>query len=251
MTDLDYRSCLVSHLQSYLELAPSELRLIEEIEAEQSEYDANARIQARGQPSHQFYVVKRGWLFTSIDLVDGRRHILQIHHPGDIVGIENAPFTHATSDLTSLEHCVLCPFHRRGLGMIMDREPRLGSLIVSVTARDQVIANDLKRATARYSASDRILLLLLLLLHRLRVTNIDIDDTIRLPMNQTHLGDIVGLTNVSVSKAMGDLEQDGWIARTPSTVTLHRIDEAVERLDFQDRYAKIDTSWFPAPRDSG
>lgn len=249
MPDTEYESCLVTHLQTYMELSRPERRLIEMIEADEEHHGPHVRVQRQGAPARQFFVLKRGWLLSGIDLPDRRRHVLQIHHPGDVIGLQNAPFTEASCDLTSLEDCVLCPFDRSGLGIIMERQPRLGALMVSVSARDQLVAKDLKRATTRYGAADRLLFLLLQLLHRLRLTNAELSDTLRLPMNQHELGDTVGLTNVSVSKAFGELEQEGWLTRRQADITLLRLDEAILRLDFENRYTRMDTSWFPPVRD--
>lgn len=244
----DYQSCLVSHLEAYMSLSPNELALLAELERDEVEFDTRGCVQVRNSDAKHLFVVKRGWLFSSIESFDGYRHILQIHHPGDVIGIQNAPFEEATCDISTLDECVLCPFERQALGRIMNEQPRLGALLIAISARDQIVAHDLKRATTRYDAPGRVLLLLLVLLHRLRVTNPSMDDTMRLPLNQYDIGDTLGLTNVTVSKALRALAEDGWIAREASTITLRRIEVAKKRLEFENRYAEIDTSWFPESR---
>ena len=113
-----------------------------------------------------------------------------------------------------------------------------------IGARDQLLQADLRRATT-LSARHRMLFLLLTLLHRTRAGGEVDGDGFELPLNQARSGDLLGLTNVSVSKAMVELERDGTIERRRRHVTLLDAARSASQVGFVDRFAELDTSWFP------
>ena len=117
--------------------------------------------------------------------------------------------------------------------------------MLTIALRDQVILIDTLKATGRMSARERVAYFLLDMLARLRVLRGAGLSTIDMPLSQTEIGDVVGLTNVYVSKTLGRLEEAGRIRREGSTVAIVEEDELAAMVDFRDRYATLDTSWFP------
>ena len=241
----DSKSCLVTYLSNYIELGDDHLDLIAELEQDERELGPDVRVRSRGDALQHLYVVKSGWLYLSTDLADGRRHVVRTHHAGDVIGLSDLAYSEATVDLTTCTGAVLCPFPKTALDRVIVRAPRLTALLMAMSARDQVIYIDMLRATSRMSARDRVTFLLLMLLHRLRVTNGHVLDGFDCPLNQTQIGDQLGLTNVSVSKAMVELEQSGVIERCRQHVTLTDVERASAQVEFVDRFTELDTSWFP------
>ena len=241
----DSKSCLVTYLSKYIDLDDDDLALVADLEREERAFEPDARVQSRGDSLQHLYVVKSGWLYLSTDLADGRRHVVRIHHAGDVVGLSDLASREVTTNLTACTRAVLCPFPKGALDKVIVRAPRLTALLMAMSARDQVLCIDMLRATARMSARERVIFLLLTLLHRLRMTRGDEGDGFDCPLNQTHIGDLLGLTNVSVSKAMVELEQAGTIARRRQHVTLLDIPRSAAAVEFVDRFGEFDTSWFP------
>ena len=103
---------------------------------------------------------------------------------------------------------------------------------MSIALRDQVIFIDVLRAMGRMSAKERVSYMLL-------------DLIARLPMTQGQIADYLGLTNVYISKTFLRMEQEGLIRRADDRLQILREDDLVELTDFHDRYADMDTSWFP------
>ena len=243
----DSQSCLVTYLSKYIELDEDNLTLIADLEREERTLEADVRVQSRGDTLENLYVVKSGWLYLSTDLADGRRHVVRTHHAGDVVGLSELAHREVTVNLTTCTRATLCPFPKRALDRVILRAPRLTALLMAISARDQVLYIDMLRATARMSARERVTFLLLTLLHRLRMTNGGAGmDGFDCPLNQTHMGDLLGLTNVSVSKAMVELEQSGTIVRTRQHVRLPDVARSSAQVEFVDRFTELDTSWFPA-----
>ena len=98
----------------------------------------------------------------------------------------------------------------------------------------------------RMDARERLAYFFLDLTARLRITNKDMTDTIRMPMNQHEIGDALGLTHTYVSKTIREMENAGLISRKGATLTLAQETRLEDMVDFSDRYARLDTSWFPS-----
>ena len=240
------KSCLVNYLSAYVRLSEEDHALIRRLERDERDYPADARLQTRGDTIDELLVVKSGWLYASTDLLDGRRHIVRTYQPGDIVGLAELAVPSASSNLVACSVTRVCPFPKRALGRVFVEAPKLASVLLAISARDQSMLVDLLRAVARMSAKDRVIFALLNWLHRLALTNHGMSDTFTLRLNQTQVGDMLGLTNVSVSKAMVELEEEGRLVRRRQEVTLVDVPALCRRVEFVDRYSTLDLSWFPA-----
>ncbi len=241
----DRASCLIDKLSHYIHLDDSHKQHLASIEKSERSYPASTEIHQVGDLTRDLYVVKSGWLFSYTDLPDGRRQIVKIHHPGDILGFPDVALRHSTTTLRTVEAVCLCPFPKTSLDVIFRESPRLSALILSIALRDQVVFIDVLRAMGRMNAQERIGYMLLDLIARLRITNSKMTDTIRLPLTQGQIGDYLGLTNVYVSRTLLRMEEDGYIRRDGNHVQILREDEMIAATDFHDRYADMDVSWFP------
>ena len=238
-------SCLVRKLSHYVTISDIDQGRLERLEKSERVYSTGDEVFQGGDENKELYVVKYGWAFSYTDLPDGRRQIVKIHHPGDVIGFPDVALKHSTTTLRAIEEVCLCPFPKSALDEILRKSPRLSALLLSIALRDQVIFIDVLRAMGRMSAKERVSYMLLDLIARLRITNRDMTDTMRLPMTQGQIADYLGLTNVYISKTFLRMEQEGLIRRADDRLQILREDDLVELTDFHDRYDDMDTSWFP------
>lgn len=239
-------SCLVSKLSHYIDLDDEDRERLARFEEEEERFADQSEIYWEGDATEHLHVVKSGWLYGYTDMPDGRRQIVRLHHPGDILGLADIAFPCATSNLRCCTDVILCPFPKSKLDLIFTDAPRIAALLFTMAAREQVLLIDTLKAMGRMSARERIAYLLLDLLSKLRITDSDMGARFRLPLTQTEIGDVLGLTNVYVSKTMSLLEAEGLIARSGDAVQILDEPALVRICDFVDRYADMDTSWFPA-----
>lgn len=240
-------SCLVEKLAHYIELSANDRQTLARLEESEESYSPRDKVHQAGGVEERLYVVKKGWLHSSYTLKDGRRQIVRIHHPGDIIGLPDLAFSRATMDLTAVNECTLCPFPRRHLDIIFRGHPRLTALLFTISLREQVILVDHLRRMGRMTARERMAHFLLDLIARLRVTNRSMTDTFNLPLNQSEIGDALGLTNITVSKTLMEMRIAKLVRVERSKVTLLEEEQLRRDCDFVDRYRDLDTDWFPQP----
>ncbi|WP_282063860.1 Crp/Fnr family transcriptional regulator [Roseobacter litoralis] len=190
------KHCLVQKLSHYAELDEDAIGHLERLERDERSYDEQQDVYLGGDRRNHLHVIKKGWLYCYTDLPDGRRQIVRLHRPGYIVGFEGIAFRHATTSVRVAEPVVLCPFPKSGPDVAFESSPKLTALLFTLAVREQVIFIDLIRAMGRTSARERLAYPLLNLLAKLRITNTDMTDTCRLPLTQTEIGDVLGLSNV-------------------------------------------------------
>lgn len=238
-------SCLVSRFAYYLDLREAEVSLLRSLEKAERHYQADSLIVSAGDPVNNLYVVKSGWLYSHNQLVDGSRLVVKIHHPGDIIGLNEMALHRSSTSLTTATETCLCPFAKADMDDVFLQSPRLTALLFSAFARDHVVLTDTLRAISRMQSPARIAFMMLDLISRLRINNREISDTFKMPLKQAVIGDALGLSNVSVSRSWSQMEKNGLLEKHGDQVTI--LDEAAMRnlCDFENRYRQIDISWFP------
>lgn len=236
-------SCVTEKLSRYGKISERESYLLGVMEDVEKDFGAQEQVVEFGQSIEEFYVVKSGWLYSYSLLADGRRQVFGIHYPGDIIGMYNLPFGRAQYALQTNTETTLCPFPRRHFHRILTETPRLSGLLFSLNMVEKAVLFDRLLAVARKSARDRLCHLLLEIRSRLELTNHTEGSRFYLPLSQSVIGDAVGLTNVSVSRCLTELEGEGLIRRDGRYFEFDR-DEVAARIDFEDRFAQMNTSWF-------
>jgi len=238
-------SCLVTKLGYYIEVTDEERELLASLEKAEQPVSAGEQIFAGGDKNDKLFVVKHGWLYTCTYLPDGGRLVVRVYHAGDIIGMPALSFNHHTVNLRAVTDGCLCPFPKSQLDVVIKDAPRITTLLLTFAAREEAILVDTLRATSRMRPEARIAYLLLSIHARLKITNSKMQNCFRLPLNQTDIGDAIGLTNVTVSRTLSAMEAKGLFKRSGGDITLLALEELKEQCDFQDRHASMDTSWFP------
>lgn len=239
----DSKSCLVQKLSYYVDLTSGDEELLAKLEGRERGYDEDEVIWSEGDRVENLFVVKSGWSYSGSWLASGRRQVIQIHYPGDIIGMSQLPFLHAQHGLNASTSGVLCPFPKSHLDAIFTHSPRLTALLFTLATVEQAAFYDRLRAIARMNAHDRVCHFLLEIHARLGITGGD--TSFRLPLTQAIIGDALGLTNVSVSRVMSELEREGLITRSGRRIDLPQLDHMRTLVEFHDRFSMVSTDWFP------
>ncbi|KQT46229.1 hypothetical protein ASG43_11350 [Aureimonas sp. Leaf454] len=238
-------SCLVSKLSHYVELTHAEAEMLAGLEEASETYRRRDCILDRGQAMSDVYVVKSGWLYGEVTSQDGRELVADIFYPGDLVGVGQLAFAEATMSYRAATDLVLCPLPKRALGRIFVQHPRLVALFFAFTALERAAMIDRLRAATLMNARDCVALFLLQVQARLRITLPRLGESFEMPLTQELVGSAVGLSTVSVNRAIRSLEEEKRIRRDGRIVHFLNSEALAREVDFVDRFYRIDASWFP------
>lgn len=241
-------SCLHNKVSHYRNLNESENSYLVSLESERVRWPARRRIRRAGEDSEFLYIVRRGWLYSTEDLSNNKRHVRSVFLPGDIIGLSDITLDKSICDLLTATEVELCPVPKSSLGKIFEEVPSLAALFFAFGAIETAIFAERLSASARLEADARLAQFLLQLYSRIKITAPENGLWFRLPLSQETIGDAIGLSQPYVNKTFGQLEESGLIERRQNGVELLDV-EALERMSgFTSLYDVIDQRWMPEQR---
>jgi len=166
-------------------------------------YDANDEIFAEDEPVGFIHKVISGAVRTTHLLGDGRRQIGGFHLPGDVFGFECGK-THRFS-AEAIGPCEIAFVSRRELERIAERDGDAARQLWALTSRELADLQDHMLTLGRRNAAERVRAFLL------KLSRHAASATVELPMSRGDIGDHLGLTLETVSRAMGQLVRDNVI----------------------------------------
>ena len=241
------RSALVTRLEQHLALTDSERDTLDWAERRESRVPSGQVLMEQDKPNDNLYIVQQGWTHSSRRLVTGGRQIVSFHYAGDLVGTSSIAWSLATNTVIAVSDCIVSELSKAQLGRIFKAQPRLAGALYAIAAADYVAMGDRLTSIGRMGATERLSMMLLDIMARLRVTAGGVIDSFDLPLTQQDIGDAVGLTKVHVSRTLGEMERRGLIERNGRRVRVKNEREMIAMTGFIDRHGVIETNWIPAP----
>ncbi|HGG59533.1 MAG TPA: Crp/Fnr family transcriptional regulator [Gammaproteobacteria bacterium] len=179
----------------------------------QQNVEARKQIYLEQTPPTHAYTLFSGWVALYKTLDNGKRQILRIALPGDMLGFQVAGDGTATHSAEALTQVKLCTFPRSTIPTMLREQPEIASRLVEMSSRDMAICQQHLVCTGKKDARQRLAYLLAETFHRVRrQTPADYDaetNSIFFPITQEDLGDTVGLTNVHVNRTLKQMENEG------------------------------------------
>lgn len=241
-------SCLAERLGHYISLTRAESDALAALEDDQRDVRRGTAIVSEGEPSRELFVIKKGWLQSSVLLGNGGRQIMRVALPGDLLGLPALAFEEAPETIATLTDATLCPFDRDRLAGLFEAHPRLGALLFTLTVAERTAMADRLASVGRTPARARVAALLCDIFARVRlVGTAAADEAVHVPLTQEEIGDATGLTAVHVNRMIRGLVEDGIIERSGNSIRLLNPDRLADEANFTDRLA-ISTAWLPPAR---
>ncbi|SDF76741.1 cAMP-binding domain of CRP or a regulatory subunit of cAMP-dependent protein kinases [Limimonas halophila] len=185
-------------------------------------YGAGALLFSENEPCTEIFQVREGWALTSRLLADGRRQVIDIFLPGDVLGL----FPHARATMPCAAEAVtpvsVWVFDHARLLTCLTASPRMSRHALSLFAGHNAALSEHLVNIGRRTAIERVAAFLLELFDRSQRAGLTDGPVCPCPLTQTDIGDALGLSNVHVSRTLTRLRQAG-IARVANG-TLHLLD---------------------------
>lgn len=165
-------------------------------------YRKDEEIYGEDEQAEYVYQVIRGAVRTYKLLSDGRRQIGAFHLPGDVFGLESAA-THRLAAEAILD-TTLRLVKRKSLEQAAHNDVRVARDLWTITSGELQHAENHMLLLGRKTAMERVATFLLEMDRRIAKTGM-----IALPMCRRDIGDYLGLTLETVSRALSELQQQG------------------------------------------
>ncbi|ABE62754.1 transcriptional regulator, Crp/Fnr family [Nitrobacter hamburgensis X14] len=170
--------------------------------ASEFSYNKDEEIYGEGEPSEYLYQIISGAVRTYKLLSDGRRQISAFHLPGDVFGLDPGSEHRLTAEAITNTTVRLVP--RRNLEKAAASNVQVTRNLWTITASDLRHAEDHMLLLGRKTAMERVATFLLEMDRRLARAGM-----MALPMCRRDIGDYLGLTLETVSRALSQLNDEG------------------------------------------
>lgn len=201
------------------------------VERGETIYEAGERVDS-------VFIVRDGWFATAIDLRDGGRQLLNFYLPVDVIGLEFMSVTESPTRLKALSNGELVAISTENFVELLYDAPALMEQMMSLIGLQDIMMQERICATARLEAKDKVAYFLLLLRSKVNDKGTHESNAIRVPLTQQDIADALGLTNVTVSRVITELEADGFLSYRRNFLEFHKPEALAERVSFTDRYAR-------------
>jgi CRP/FNR family nitrogen fixation transcriptional regulator len=165
-------------------------------------YRKEEEIYGEDEPAEYVYQVIRGAVRTYKLLSDGRRQIGTFHLPGDVFGLESG-MNHRLAAEAIIDTTVRL-VKRSSLEQAANNDVQVARKLWGITAGELRHAEDHMLLLGRKNAMERVANFLLEMDRRLAVAGM-----MALPMCRRDIGDYLGLTLETVSRALSQLHGEG------------------------------------------
>jgi len=165
-------------------------------------YKKDEEIYGEDEPAEYVYQVISGAVRSYKLLSDGRRQIGAFHLPGDVFGLESGTIHRLAAE--AIIDTTVRLVKRRSLEQAATVDVNVARKLWTMTAGDLRHAEDHMLLLGRKTAMERVATFLLEMDRRLSVTGM-----MALPMCRRDIGDYLGLTLETVSRALSQLHGQG------------------------------------------
>jgi CRP/FNR family transcriptional regulator, anaerobic regulatory protein len=153
-------------------------------------------------------LIRTGFAFRSCTLADGRRAILHIVTPGDVVGLDHIVLHRPIEEVTAATRVEYRALRASGLRELMKDDPAINLQVLALLADMQWRTDRLAAALGRLDSQARICFMLSDVYERLRRRELISRFTFNLPLTQEQIADHLGLTLVHVNRTLRRLREE-------------------------------------------
>jgi CRP/FNR family transcriptional regulator, anaerobic regulatory protein len=234
-------------LSEFIELVPEEHELLIQAQGKERQVGRGGVIRSQGDPVREVFLLSQGWALGCVDLRDGKRQIVKIHLPGDMLGSPSMALTHAAETLLALTPVTVTSVPLSALGRIFTAAPRLAAALFLSVQQERIFLIDRLTAVGRLPAAARLAALIVHLHDRLALTGEVSETAIDWPLTQEQIGDVLGLTPVHINRTLGELERMGLVGRAGPQLELPSLERLRDFAKMPERQWVRNPDWFPAP----
>lgn len=227
---------LVDKLAAYLTLSPDELEFLAELHEPRRKVQRHRDIIMAGRRYDQLFILCDGVVSRYKVLPDGKRQVLNLGLPGDLIGLPSSLFDAAVNSVSALTEVVLAPVPFAKLFSLFARFPRVATALFWSSACEAAMFGEHLVNLGRRSAYERLGHLILELLVRLHAAGLGDDHSYTLPLTQELMADVLGLSGPHINRMIRSLRDEGLATVEAQRVVIHDVAALSALAGFDERY---------------
>ncbi|HUB12150.1 MAG TPA: Crp/Fnr family transcriptional regulator [Acetobacteraceae bacterium] len=227
---------LVDKLAAYLTLSPEEFEFLAELHEPRRKLARHRDIIIAGRRYDQLFILCSGVVSRYKVLPDGKRQILNLGLPGDLIGLPSSLFDAAVNSVSAVTEVTFSPVPFTKLFALFSRFPRVATALFWSSASEAAMFGEHLVNLGRRSAYQRLAHLILELLVRLRAAGLGDDRSYTLPLTQELMADVLGLSGPHINRMIRSLRDEGLATIEGQRVVIHDVAALSALAGFDERY---------------
>ncbi|RYG11443.1 MAG: Crp/Fnr family transcriptional regulator [Burkholderiales bacterium] len=203
-----------------VELDAEERSVLEGAACEIRSYPAGHIAVRQAEPVRISTLLVQGFMTRHVDARDGRRHLVAVHVPGDFVDLHAYVLKELDHDVGALTDVTVAVFPHEAIERIQQTHATLTRRLWFLTMLDAAMHRQWIYRLASLTAVQRVAHFVCEMNARLMA--IGQSDGVRfgLPMTQSDIGEVCGLTNVHVNRVLRELRESGLCTVRASSIEI-------------------------------
>lgn len=211
---------LAARLESHRGLSESERVALSNLSG-QTRTVAGRNVMLAGKlAENHVHMLAEGFACRYRDLPDGRRQILSLLLPGDVIDLRQFVLGGDHPAVMTLSPVTLFSIANANLFGLLEDHPRITTALWSTTLAEESISREWLVSIGKRSAIERMAHLLCETFLRLRAVGRTEGKRFALPLTQSELADALGLSTVHVNRTLQELRKSGQIVFQGGTVEI-------------------------------
>lgn len=183
------------------------------------------------------YIVKAGFAIRYKLLHNGKRQVLGLTIPGDIVGFPASLFKTAFITAVGIENVSLHRVAHDEFATICLARPAISAALLWVAACEAEILAEHITDIGRRAPIERLAHFLLETHARLRAVGLASASSFEVPLTQEMIGDAIGLSSTHVNRVLAELKREGLVSSQKRTFKLLDVDGLHSLAEFRSLFS--------------
>lgn len=216
--------------------ADTEMAALSQFSSTARTFRRGADIIAQGCAYDSLFMLVEGFAWRYRIMIDGRRQVLNVLIPGDIIGFPACLFEKSLYSIGTLSRVVVHAISFERIAAFYCEHPRLAIALLWSTAREAALCGEHLTNVGWRSASERLAHFLLEIATRLSTVGLCDGFTFDLPLTQAKLADVLALSIPHVNRTLRALREEGLIEMSGPKVRIVNRAALMAIADFDESY---------------
>lgn len=231
-----FDDALARKLEAFERLGDLEMEKLRELQSKRVQIAGGNEIGYQAASARGAYILRRGWACSYKRLRDGSRQIIDIHIPGDFLGVRSLLLRSTNYSFITLTDVEVAKVTVEALREMFQTAPKLAVAFLWAASRDEALVVEHLVSVGRRGALERTAHFLLELGARLHLIGCGTGDSYECPISQAVLSDTLGMTTIHLNRVLRQLREIGLVVFREGMVKFPDIQRAAEFTGFELGY---------------
>jgi CRP-like cAMP-binding protein len=231
---------LIRNLEQRSPLSDGEKAALRALPWSTVSFAAGEELAKMGDRPSESHLLISGFVARVRFVDQGGRQILALHVPGDFTDLQSFLLKQMDHTVTAMSAGQIAAVAHKDLAKLCDAHPRLARILWRSSLVDAAIHREWLLGLGRQNATQRTAHIMLELCFRLAKVGLCKDGQFELPLSQTDLSDMVGLSPVHVNRTLQELRSRNLISWKGRKVAVLDWDELAKVAEFDPTYLHFD-----------